>query len=203
MTDTALIALKHVDVDARVHEILRRRWSPRAFDAKAVEGDTLRLLFEAARWAASCANDQPWRFIVGTKDDSEAYDRVLSCLVERKQLWAKLAPVLVITAANTVFTQFPGQNRHGWHDVGLATGNLMAQATALGLSVHAMAGFDGDRARAVLQIPEGFDPVSALAIGYPGDPSLLPEDFREREVEGRTRKPLSEMVFSGLWDTAL
>lgn len=202
MTHTELTALKEQGIDPRVHEVVRCRWSPRAFAATPLDDTTLRLLFEAARWAASCANDQPCRFVVTSKDDLPAYEQMLSCLNERNQIWAKLAPVLVVTAARANFAQFPGPNRHGWHDVGLSTGNLMAQATALGVSVHVMAGFDAVRAREVLGIPEGFDPVTAMAIGYPGEPSQLPEDFQAREVEARRRNPLAEVVSSGRWDIA-
>ena len=199
MTDTELAPIKEADVDPRVHEILRRRWSPRAFQSKAVDRDLLLLMFEAARWAASCANEQPCRFIVATKDDPAAFERVLGCLVEGNQAWARNAPVLMITAAKTTFGQSGGANRHAWHDVGLATGNLFAQATALGLAMHVMGGFDSQKAREALLIPDGFEPVTAIAVGYKGHPGLLPEALRAREIAPRTRKPLGELVFNGRW----
>ncbi len=198
-----LTAIKEAGVDPGIHEVLRRRWSPRAFQERTVDRDTLLLLFEAARWAPSSANEQPWRFVVATRSDRAAYDRLLGCLTARNQMWAQLAPVLMITVARTKFSQADRANRHAMHDVGLATSNLMAQATALGLSVHAMAGFDVEKAREVLQVPEGFQPVAVVAIGYRGDPALLPEDFRAREGEPRTRKPLSEVLFSGTFGAAL
>ena len=199
MTASELDEFKTTGVDPKVHDILRRRWSRRAFSTQPVSSDTLLTLFEAARWAASSANEQPWRFVVATKDNPTEYARILGCLVELNQVWAKLAAVLVITAVKTTFTSRERVNPHAMHDLGLATGNLMAQATSMGLFTHPMAGFDAEKARAVLRIPEGFDPATAIAIGYEGDPSVLPEDVRKRELAERVRKPLSDFLFAGLW----
>jgi nitroreductase len=178
---------------------LRRRWSPRAFSARNVEPGKLRSLLEAARWAASSFNEQPWSFIVAAKDDSETYPRLLDCLSEGNQKWAKSAPVLMLSVAKRHFDRNDKENRHAYHDVGLAVGNLIFQATALGLFVHQMAGFSVDKAREHFNIPEGHDPVAAIAIGYLGEPKTLPQDLREREVAPRARKALTEFVFSGKW----
>lgn len=200
MTTSEILAIKEARVDPRVHEILRRRWSSRSFQDRPVPTDILQLLFDAARWAPSSANEQPWRFIVATKSDPAAHQRILECLIPVNQVWAQLAPVLVISAAKKMFSHVERVNRHAWHDVGLATANLIAQATALGVSVRPMAGFDPQKARTALGVPEDFDPVTAIAIGYRGDPDLLPDDVRAKEVQPRTRKPLSEIVFSGAWE---
>ncbi|MBD2570110.1 nitroreductase family protein [Anabaena lutea] len=181
-----------------VHELIRSRWSPRAYSNQPVEQDKLRSILEAARWAPSSYNHQPWRFIVATKDDPTEYNRLLSVLVEFNQGWAKNAPVLILAVAKLHFDD--GKvNRHAFHDVGLALENLAIQATALGLSVHQIAGFDVDKARKEYQIPDEYDPATALTVGYPGDPQILTDGLRERELALRVRKPLQEFVFSGEW----
>lgn len=182
-----------------IHDLLVRRWSPRAFAGRHVEPEKLCSLFEAARWSASCFNAQPWRFIVATKDNPPEYERLLGCLVEFNQNWARAAPVLVLTVAQMQFEHDGTDNVHAWHDVGLATQNLILQATSLGLSAHAMAGFSADKARAAYTIPPGYEPVAALALGYVGDPDTLPKDLRKKEHAPRERKVLSNLVFSGRW----
>ena len=182
-----------------IHELLRERWSPRAFADRMVEPEKLRSLLEAARWAPSSFNEQPWSFIVATKQHPGEYERLLSCLVEGNVRWAQHAPVLMLSVAKLAFERNQKPNRHAFHDVGLAVENLVIQATALGLAVHQMAGFHVDRAREVYGIPEGHEPVAAMAIGYLDDPGRLPDDLREREVAPRIRKPLESFVFSGQW----
>jgi nitroreductase len=185
-----------------IHDFIAQRWSPRAFLDKPVEPEKVGSLLEAARWAPSSYNGQPWRFIVATKDDPLEYERLLACLVEFNQRWAKQAPVLVLSVAKKHFERNDKPNAHARHDVGLASMNLVVQAAALGLHTHGMAGFDADKARATYQIPLEFEPVAAWAIGYRGDPATLPEALREKEVEARKRKPLAEIVFSGKWEQA-
>jgi nitroreductase len=182
-----------------VHEIVRERWSPRAFSERALTPDTLRSLFEAARWAPSSSNLQPWAYIVGTKDDKEDFEKVLSTLVEFNQGWAKNAPVLALSVAQVKNPKDGASNRWAFHDVGSASAQLTTEAHSRGLYVHQMAGLDPEKARKVFQIPEGWDAVAAIAIGYPGDPATLPEKLRERELAPRTRKPLFEFVMTGEW----
>lgn len=182
-----------------LHDPIQRRWSPRAFADRPVTEEHVIILLEAARWASSCFNEQPWRFIVATKAAPEEYERMLSCLVEGNQTWAKSAPVLLLTIAKTTFDHSGNVNAHAWHDVGLAVGNLVIQATTLGLSVHQMAGILPDRIRELYGVPAGFEPVTALALGYAGDPTLLPEELRQRECAPRTRKPLTAFVFRRQW----
>lgn len=182
-----------------IHDLLRRRWSPRAFSDQPVEPEKLRSLLEAARWAPSSFNEQPWRYIIANKDHSTAYDRLFSCLAETNQQWAQLAPVLMLSVAKLHFERNGKENQHAFHDVGLASENLVIQALALGLFVHQMAGFDQDKARHLFGIPEGYQPVAGFAIGYPGDPENLPPDFQEREFTPRARNPLTDFVFTENW----
>lgn len=190
---------KPADTQYPIHDLLRRRWSPRAFDDRPIERDKLQSLFEAARWAPSSNNGQPWHFLVATKTDNRVeYDRLLNCLVEGNQRWAHRAPVLVLSVASLQFDD-GSPNRHALHDTGMAAENLSVQATAIGLVVHHMAGFEIDRARVDCRIPDGYEPVAMMAVGYPGDPAILPDRLRARETQPRARKPLSEFVYSATW----
>jgi nitroreductase len=191
---------KPAPTDYPVHELIAQRWSPRAFSDRPVEMRTILALLEAARWAPSSYNEQPWRFIVATRDDEEGYDRMLDCLVEFNQSWARTAPVLMVSVASLRFERNGKENRCAVHDVGLATANLMLEATARGLFVHAMAGVDLGKLRETYDIPEEFEPVAAIAVGYAGDPSVLPEELREGESAARIRKPMTDFVFGGTWE---
>lgn len=182
-----------------IHDLVRRRWSPRAFADTRVEREKLLSLFEAARWAPSSFNEQPWSFIVATRETPEEFGRLLDCLVEGNRIWARSAPVLMLSVARLGFADDGRPNRHAFHDVGLAVGNLVTQATALGLVVHQMAGFDVEKARSALRIPSGFEPVAAIAVGYQGDPGSLPERLCERERAPRNRKDLADFVHSARW----
>ena len=193
---------KTAETSAPIHDVIGRRWSPRAFDSRPVELEKLRSLFEAARWAASSYNGQPWYFIVATKDDPESFKKILDSLVEFNQGWAKNAPVLALSVARLKFEHNGEPNRHAFHDVGQAAANLALQATHLGLQVHQMAGILPDKARQLFGIPEGYDAVAGFAIGYPGVPASLPDPLRQRELEPRSRKPLDSFVFTGKWGQA-
>jgi nitroreductase len=187
---------------APIHDLISHRWSPRAFDSRLVEPEKLRSLFEAARWAASSYNAQPWYFIVATNDDPENFKKVLNSFVEFNQGWAKNAPVVALSVAANKMPHDGSQNRHALHDVGQAAANLALQATALGLQVHQMAGIVPDKAREIFSIPADYEPVAGFAIGYPGDPSTLPDALRQRENAPRDRKPASSFVFTGSWGKA-
>ena len=186
-------------VSSHVHELIRERWSPRAFADRPIEAAELRSLLEAAQWAPSCFNEQPWTFIVARREEPDEHRRLLDCLVPGNQAWAEKAPVLMLSVAKLGFDRNGKPNRHAWHDVGLAASQLVLQATSLGLVVHQMAGFDAGKARDVLGIPEGHEPVAAIAVGYPGDPESLPERLREVELGPRRRKSLSEVAYRGRW----
>jgi len=180
-----------------VHPFIRDRWSPRAFAPRPVDRATLGSLLEAARWAASCFNEQPWIFIVATREDGPAFERVLRCLVPSNQVWAQNAPLLMISLARTTFASTGKPNRHALHDVGAATAQLTLQAMSLGLFVHPMAGIDRDRVRAEFEPPEDVEAVTGIAVGWLGDPESLPEKLREREMAPRERKSLDAVVFGG------
>ncbi|MHC4429713.1 MAG: nitroreductase family protein [Planctomycetota bacterium] len=190
---------KEATPDHPIHELIARRWSPYGYADKPVAREDLLGLFEAARWAASSYNEQPWSFIVGTKDDPEQFERVLSCLMEPNQAWAQAAPVLVLGVISMSFTRNGKPNAVAEHDLGLAAGNLSIEATARGLSVHQMAGILPDKAREVFAIPEGHVAKTALAIGYRAEPDALPEQLRERDLAPRKRKPIAEFVFGSRW----
>jgi nitroreductase len=190
---------RHVDARHPIHDLLKKRWSPRAFDSRPIEHEKLRSIFEAARWASSSFNAQPWHFIVATREKPDEFHKMLSCLMEKNQLWAQHAPVLIITVATLNFHHNGKPNRHAFHDVGLAVGALVVQATALDVYLHQMAGFSPEKARQTYQIPDGFEAVSGIAMGYLGDPNSLPEDVRQRELTPSPRKPLDEFVFSEQW----
>jgi nitroreductase len=190
---------KPAATDVPLHEFIRNRWSPRAFSDKPVAPEVLRSLFEAARWAPSSNNEQPWAYLVAAKDDSENFAKMLGVLVEFNANWAKHAPVLALSVAHLTTQRDGKPNRVALHDVGSASAQLTLEANARGLQVHQMAGFDAEKARQTFAIPPDWEPVAAMAIGYPGDPESLPEKLRDRELAPRTRKPLGEFVMSGGW----
>ena len=185
--------------DYPIHELLQKRWSPRAYAAQAVEPEKLRSVLEAARWSASGGNLQPWAFIIAAKQDQpEAFARMVSCLTEGNVPWASQAPVLGIAVAK-ILRDPEHPNRYAFHDVGLALQNLIIQATALDLYTHPMGGFSHQKAREVFAIPEDHEAVTMFTLGYLGDVASLPETVRAREGAARVRRPLTEFVFTERW----
>src|SRR5215467_12852342 len=182
-----------------VNQLIRDRWSPRAFADKAIAPADLCSLFEAARWAPSSSNEQPWAFIVAPKHDHANFTKALQPLVEFNVNWAKHAAVLGFAVSELAFAKNKAPNRNAQYDTGASMALLSIEATARGLFVHQMAGFDPDTAREVFNIPAGFDAVAAFAIGYPGDPASLPQPLRDRELAPRARKPIREFVMTGQW----
>jgi len=180
--------------------LIEQRWSPVAFSARPIPPETLAALFEAARWAPSSYNEQPWVFCVATQDQPTEFQALLGCLMEANQVWAKHAYCLVLSCAQLNYARNQKPNRHAGHDVGLATQNLLLQATAAGLISHPMGGFDVDKARAALNIPATHEPMAAIAIGYPpADLKSFSDDLQQRDLGARVRKPLTDMVFTGQW----
>jgi nitroreductase len=192
---------KKAKTDHPIHDLLARRWSPVAFEPRPMPDESLASLLEAARWAPSCFNDQPWYFLVARREDGEEFQRMLECLSEGNRVWARNASVLMITATRNSFRRNGKPNRFAPHDLGLALGGLLVQATEMGIAVHQMGGFSQSKARETYGIPEGFEPQTAVAIGYHGDPSTLPDELRKREEQSRERIPRREFVFSGSWDS--
>jgi len=193
------MSIKKAATDHPILPVLAERWSPYGFEDRPVPAADLRSLFEAARWAASSYNEQPWNYLVATREDPREFGRLLSCLVESNQAWAKAASALVLGVVSLQFSKNNKDNRAAVHDLGLAAGNLVVEATARGLSVHQMIGILPDQARKIYQLPEHFEAWTAMAIGYKADPAKLPEPLKERDLAPRQRKPLSEFVFTGHW----
>jgi len=193
--------IKHANTEYPIQDFVAKRWSPYGFADREVPETDLRALFEAARWAASSYNEQPWSYIVATRAQEAAFARLLSCLAETNQSWANAAPVLALGVAKLRFERNGKPNRVALHDLGLASGNLVAEATARGLSVHQMAGILPDRARELYAVPEGSEVVTGIAIGYAGDPEAYPEEIRVRDLTPRERKPQREFVFGEAWGT--
>jgi nitroreductase len=185
-----------------INELMRRRWSPRAFEeGRPVEREKLLALLEAARWAPSCFNDQPRRFLLFDGSDPDALAKARGCLTEGNA-WARKAPVLMLSVTRETFEKNGKPNRWAQHDTGLATENLLLEAVEMGLAAHPMAGYDAERARSEFGIPEGFTPIAMIAIGYPYRASLdaLDEKLRAKELAPRERKSIGEIAFSGIWN---
>ena len=185
-----------------LHDPIAKRWSPRAFTAEAVTRADLTGLLEAARWALSCYGAEPWRFVLGVKGSGDGHDKIAQALVDANRKWATSAPVLMITVARDAFEFNDKPNDWSKHDVGLAMGQLAIEATARGLVVHQMGGFDKDKARELLGIPDGYSPVAACAIGHLAPAETLPEDLRDKETAARERKPMGEIAFEGRFGDA-
>jgi nitroreductase len=182
-----------------VHPLLRQRRSLRAFSSRAVEPETLRTLLEAARWAPSSMNEQPWNFIVTAQRNKSDFEQMLNCLVEYNVRWAQHAPVLLLSVARLTFESNGEPNRHALHDVGQAIASLTFQANACGLMVCQMAGFDVQKARYAFSIPPDHEPVAVAAIGYPGNPAKLPDKLRQKALSPQKRKSVEDFVFESRW----
>jgi nitroreductase len=189
-------------VDHSVLESIRDRWSPYRFEPRVVEPQKLVRCFEAARWAASSFNDQPWHWLVATRDDSAEFDRMVGCLMEANQSWARQAGALVLTVLRTSFAYNQKPNRVALHDLGQAAAHLALQAASEGLQTHQMGGVDLAKVRDEYSIPEGFEPQTGIAIGYPDLSEPADQNavsLRDRETAARKRKPLGDQVFTGQW----
>ncbi len=192
---------KKAETSVPIHDLIASRWSGRAYDPeREVDETQIAALLEAARWAPSCYGDQPWRYIVCVrKSNPGAWDRAFSCLAEGNRNWAQYAPVLMLASADSVMSRSGKPNRWGQYDTGAASLSLCLQATDLGLMVHQMGGFDADKARTVFTIPERYTPMAMMAVGYQLPLDRLTGEIRERELAGRARKPISEIIFNGSW----
>ena len=206
LKDMGLTHPKHAAADHEVLALIRERWSPRAFDAsRGVSFDDLWRLFEAARWAPSSLNEQPWRFVLAHREHSpEAYQKLFSSLGRSNQSWAGTAPALILTAVQLVVEQTGETNAHAYYDAGQAVAYLTLQAQSQGLGIRQMEGFDHAIAREVCQVPIGFEPAVVMAVGYPGSPEALASDkHRAAEVAPRRRRKASDFVFDGTWGKGL
>jgi len=185
--------------DPALTPVIRNRWSPYSFDpARPIAPADLRLIFEAARWAASSMNAQPWRFLVGRRGHP-TFDRLFSILMDFNKLWAHNAQVLILSSAATAFDD-GNANRWAPYDLGAAVNQMILQAQALGIHARQMGGFHADKAIEEFQLPAGFTPYSVTALGYPGELSLIPERMQRKEQLPGARRPLESSVFVE-WDT--
>lgn len=165
-----------------------------AFSKKVPDDDTIQLLFRAASRAPSSFNAQPWKFIYGIKDVDTMYGYLFDLINDSNQKWVKTAPMLALGIVETVPPGRTSLNRFAWYDTGMSVGNLLAQATDMGLYVHQMGGYDHEKARKVLNLSNVHEPAAMIAIGYKGDPDQLPREIAERENKRQGRKSVSEFV---------
>lgn len=184
-----------------IHELLARRWSPRAFDStRTVERQKLAALIEAARWAPSCFGDEPWRYLVWERArDPAGWQKAFGCLSEGNQAWVKNVPVLMLSCAGSAFRHNGKPNRFAQHDTGAASMALVLQAVAVGLAAHQMGGFDANKARELFAIPAEYTPMAMIAVGYQAEPDILDGERQQKERAPRTRQPIALQFFSGAW----
>ncbi len=189
------LMIKEANTNHPVHELIRKRWSARAFSSKSISDDTLFTLFEAARWAASSNNEQPWRYIYAKREDKETFDKIVDCLMAGNKPWAKNAAVLILCLIKTTSGPDNKPNVVAQHDAGLANATLLLQAISENIYGHMMGGYDKAKTKEKFNIPTGYDTVLVMALGYLDSADTLEEPFKTRELTPRTRKELSEFVF--------
>ena len=190
---------KHATPDHPIHELIAHRWSPYAYAPRPVPEADLETCLEAARWAPSSYNDQPWTFLLARRQDEAEFETMLSCLLPGNQAWAKDAGALLLTVVRRRFAHNGNPNKAAEHDIGLAVGMLVVQATELGLHVHQMIGLDAEKARQTYGVPEGHDVLTAIAIGYADTSGERTDDLAARDAKARSRRALAESVFGGRW----
>jgi nitroreductase len=184
-----------------IHDLLAKRWSPRAFDAsRPVSREQLTALLEAGRWAPSCNGDEPWRYLIwDRKRDPEGFQKAFECLSENNKKWVKNVPLLLLSCAGSSFEATGKPNRWTQHDTGMASLSIALQAVTLGLVAHQMGGWDVEKARAAFAIPPEYTPMAFIAIGYQAEPDVLDEETKAKELRPRGRKPLNERFYEGGW----
>ncbi|VAW95233.1 hypothetical protein MNBD_GAMMA21-1424 [hydrothermal vent metagenome] len=195
---------KPAKTDINLHAIIADRWSGVAFDSERwVERDNLNTILEAARWCASCYGDQPWRYIVTDRNTRpDDWNSAFECLLPANQKWAIHAPVLILACCKNVFQNTGEPNLWAKYDTGAASISMVYQATALGLMVCQIGGFDSNRARTSFAIPNEFTPLTYIAVGYQLPEEKIPDELMSREYAIRQRMPLQKIVFEGRWDRA-
>src|SRR5262245_37654014 len=197
---------KFARTDHDILDLIRQRWSPRAFDAtRDVDPADLRRLFEAARWSPSSGNEQPWRFVVTSRAATpDTYRALLASTTPKNQSWAGEAPVLILVSVRLTNERTDTVNSHAWYDTGQAVAFLTLQATSLGLSVRQMQGFSPAAARAACAVPAPYEAAVVMAVGYAGDPDRLAIDaHRVAETQPRQRRPVDDFVYLGVWGERL
>lgn len=193
---------KDATTSVPIHDLLARRWSPRAYDPKRpVSREQMKVLLEAGRWAPSCNGDEPWRYLIWDKGrDPQGWQKAFECLSENNKKWVKNVPLLMLSCAGSVFGATGKPNRWTQHDTGAASVSMALQAVALGLIVHQMGGWDADKARAAFDIPADYTPMAMIAVGYQAEPDTIDDpEVKKKELTPRARKPLAERFFEGGW----
>lgn len=191
--------IKKANTDHPIHELITNRWSPYKYADRLVSKEDLLSLFEAARWAPSSYNEQPWRFIMATKDQAQEFEKLLSCLVPANQEWAKNASVLVLGVTHITFDRNGKENKAAIHDLGAAVSHLSFEATSRGISVHQMIGIEPESAKRVYNIPDDYEVLTAFAIGYSDLSEKASDDLSERDQTPRARRKTAEFVFKKDW----
>ena len=191
---------KIATTEVPINDVIAQRWSPRAFDSNyVITEDSIKPLFEAARWAPSCYGDQPWQFILFKKEDATAWASVLNCLSVGNQNWAMDASILIVVCANKNFNHNDELNRWAHYDAGAAAENICLQATSIGLAAHQMGGFDQDKIRNLSNIPTKFDILACMVVGKNLDESKLSKVQKDKELQARSRKLLKDIYFINEW----
>lgn len=183
-----------------VHDLIKNRFSPRAFSDKEISKKDLFTILKAASLAASSYNEQPWRFIYALKPETKKFETLLDCIMEFNTPWAKNAGALIICVVKDNLTLNNKNNDHAWHDMGLAVGNLSIQSQSMDIYLRQIGGFYADKAIELLNIPDGYTPISAIALGYLGEVADLSPELQEKENIPKEMKPIEEIVFNGDWD---
>ena len=187
---------KSAEFGASVLDVIKKRRSRRAYASRPVEPDKIRSLFEAARWAPSSLNEQPWFYVYATSDQKNLWNKIFESVNEGNKIWARHAPLLIVSLARRNFIRFDSPNPSARYDLGAANAFLSLQAAHLGLNVHQMAGFAHETVIRNLGVPEIYEPVIVMAIGYPGDTEMLPENLKKRELAPRERYVEQEFVMN-------
>ena len=177
-------------------EPIKNRYSPIIFENKIVEEEKLALLFEAARWTASSNNEQSWRFIYANKNQTELYSMLFNCLVDFNKEWVVSAPILMLSIAKKTFSANGNPNRFAAYDVGQAVSSLSIQASSVGIQIHQMGGLDAEKAKSIFNLGDDFEPLSMIAMGYPGDVKQLSGKLLERAARARVRKNIEDIFFN-------
>ncbi len=198
---TEIIVMKKIaNTEVPINKVIAERWSPRAFDSNyMIEEDSIKSLFESARWAPSCYGDQPWQFILFKKDDATGWSSILNCLSIGNQNWAMDASILIVVCANKNFNHNGEPNRWGHYDTGAAAENICLQASSMNLGAHQMGGFDQGKVRNLANIPAEFDILACMVVGKHLDESKLSQVQRDKETQVRSRKPLKDIYFINEW----
>jgi nitroreductase len=176
-------------------EIIQERWSPYSFSSTPVEDFKLKAMFEAAGYAPSCNNEQPWMFVYTTQQDTGTFEVYLDFMTESNRVWAKNAYAIVISLARTKFSHNGKHNRYAFHDTGMAVSNLLLQALALDIYIHQMGGYSVEKVKAHFKLADDIEPVAMMAVGYLGDGESLSPELLSRDEKRRSRKSVNEYVF--------